>query len=108
MSSSTKRRTFIRKVGGLSLLAGAGGVLPASLASCVGGNPKQKSPGERDSLLAGDREEGDLFFKISLAQWSLHRALKSGELDTLDFPANTKNTWGIDAVEYVNQFFMDK
>lgn len=108
MSSNTNRRTFIRKVGALSLLAGAGGVLPASLASCVGGNPKQKSPGERDSLLAGDRQEGDLFFKISLAQWSLHRALKSGELDNLDFPAKTKNTWGIDAVEYVNQFFMDK
>jgi sugar phosphate isomerase/epimerase len=47
-------------------------------------------------------------FKISLAQWSLHRTLKSGKLDNLDFPETTKNEFGIDAVEYVNQFFKDK
>lgn len=46
-------------------------------------------------------------FKISLAQWSLHRELKSGQLDNLDF-ARMANEWGIDAVEYVNQFFKDK
>ncbi|MEX2581464.1 MAG: TIM barrel protein [Verrucomicrobiales bacterium] len=44
-------------------------------------------------------------FDISLAQWSLHRTLRSGELDNLDFPAYTKKTFGIDAVEWVNQFF---
>jgi sugar phosphate isomerase/epimerase len=49
-----------------------------------------------------------LFFKISLAQWSLHRALFAREMDNLDFPAVAKNQFGIDAVEYVNQFFMDK
>lgn len=49
-----------------------------------------------------------LFFKISLAQWSLHKALFSKKLDTLDFPALAKNEFGIDAVEYVNQFFKDK
>jgi sugar phosphate isomerase/epimerase len=47
-------------------------------------------------------------FSISLAQWSLNRRLFSGDLDALDFPAFTKNTFGIAAVEYVNQFFMDK
>jgi sugar phosphate isomerase/epimerase len=47
-------------------------------------------------------------FTLSLAQWSLNRAIFGGELDSLDFPAFTKNTFGIDAVEYVNQFFMDK
>lgn len=47
-------------------------------------------------------------FKISLAQWSLHRALKAGRLDPLDFPKTAKSDFGIDAVEYVNQFFMDK
>jgi sugar phosphate isomerase/epimerase len=46
-------------------------------------------------------------FKISLAQWSVNRLLFSGELDNLDFPKKTKEH-GIDAVEYVNQFFMDK
>lgn len=52
--------------------------------------------------------EKDLFFKISLAQWSLHRTLKSGELDTLNFPAKAKNDFNINAVEYVNSFFFDK
>lgn len=49
-------------------------------------------------------------FKISLAEWSLHRTLrdKSKNLTNLDFPKLTKEEFGIDAVEYVNQFFMDK
>ena len=47
-------------------------------------------------------------FRISLAQWSLHRALRAGEMTNLDFPARAKREFGIEAVEYVNQFFMDK
>ncbi len=44
-------------------------------------------------------------FQISLAQWSLHKALKAGELDNLDYPAFTKDTFGLTAIEWVNQFF---
>tara|TARA_R110002111_G_scaffold255157_1_gene321252 strand:+ start:38455 stop:39474 length:1020 start_codon:yes stop_codon:yes gene_type:complete len=47
-------------------------------------------------------------FEISLAEWSLHRALKGGKLDNLDFAKVTKEEFGISAVEYVNQFFKDK
>lgn len=47
-------------------------------------------------------------FNISLAQWSLHRMLRAGQLDNLDFPAYAKKTFDIHAVEYVNQFFSDK
>src|SRR5688572_21979927 len=47
-------------------------------------------------------------FKISLAQWSLNRNLKAGKLDNLDFPKLAKREFGIDAVEYVDQFFADK
>jgi L-ribulose-5-phosphate 3-epimerase len=47
-------------------------------------------------------------FKISLAEWSMHNTLNSGKLDNLDFPAFAKNECGIEAVEYVNQFFKDK
>jgi hypothetical protein len=49
-----------------------------------------------------------LFFDISLAQWSLHRTLKSGKMTNMDFPAKAKNDFGISAVEYVDQFFKDK
>jgi sugar phosphate isomerase/epimerase len=47
-------------------------------------------------------------FKISLAQWSLHRAFFEKKIDNLDFAATAKNEFGIDAIEYVNQFFKDK
>lgn len=50
----------------------------------------------------------DLFFKISLAEWSLHKTIWDGKLTNMDFPAKAKNDFGISAVEYVNQFFHDK
>jgi sugar phosphate isomerase/epimerase len=49
----------------------------------------------------------DPLFRISLAEWSLHRALWAGELTNLDFPRVTRQEYGIEAVEYVNQFFRD-
>ncbi len=47
-------------------------------------------------------------FKISLAQWSLNRALFAGTLDHLDFPKTAREDYGIDAIEYVNTFFKKK
>ncbi len=46
-------------------------------------------------------------FKISLAEWSFHRALFANEMTNLDFPVITREL-GMDGVEYVNQFFKDK
>lgn len=43
--------------------------------------------------------------RISLAQWSLNKALYADELSNLDFPVYAKNELGIDAVEYVSRFF---
>jgi sugar phosphate isomerase/epimerase len=59
--------------------------------------------GER--LYAGEKEP---LFRVSLAQWSLHRTLFDKKLDNLDFAKTAKNDFGIEAVEYVNQFFKDK
>ncbi|MCM8535997.1 MAG: sugar phosphate isomerase/epimerase [Lentisphaeraceae bacterium] len=56
----------------------------------------------------GQTGSQDELFKISLAQWSLHRMLRGGKLKNIDFPEFTKNTFGITGVEYVNQFFKDK
>ena len=47
-------------------------------------------------------------FQISLAQWSLHDAFYKKTLDHLDFPKVAKETYNIDAVEYVNTFFAKK
>jgi L-ribulose-5-phosphate 3-epimerase len=46
-------------------------------------------------------------FKISLAEWSLHKALFANEMTNLQFPVISREL-GIEAVEYVNQFFKDK
>ena len=53
-------------------------------------------------------EKKPLPFSISLAQWSLHSTLFGKKLDNLDFVKVAKEDYGIDAVEYVNQFFKDK
>lgn len=47
-------------------------------------------------------------FKISLAQWSLHRALNTGKIYNLDFAKIAREDFGIEAIEYVNAFFKDK
>lgn len=88
------RRTFLRDSG--LILAG---VSLYGLSACQSDN---KSTVENVEIPEG------LFFNISLAQWSLHKALQSGKMDNLDFAARAKNDFGIDAVEYVSQFFQDK
>ncbi|MEM6572204.1 MAG: twin-arginine translocation signal domain-containing protein, partial [Planctomycetota bacterium] len=53
--------------------------------------------------------EEDDWFRISLAEWSLHRTLRApadqGGITNLEFPAVAKERFGVDAIEYVNQFF---
>ena len=64
---------------------------------------------EAGALIVGPSLKGlassDSGIKISLAEWSLHRALYDGKLDHLGFPAKAKRDFGISAVEYVNGFF---
>ena len=45
--------------------------------------------------------------KLSLAQWSLHRQFFDGHINPNDFASIAINTYGIKAVEYVNQFYKD-
>jgi sugar phosphate isomerase/epimerase len=81
------RRQFIRRWG---VLGAASVLMPNALA------------------MVEMQAESPLFFDISLAQWSLHRQLRSGALSALEFPVKTQKVFGIRAVEYVNQFFHDK
>jgi sugar phosphate isomerase/epimerase len=82
----TSRRDFIKKTG---MAMAATTVAPSVFSFCT--NPEPSS-----------------LFDISLAEWSLHRMLRKGDLKNIDFPAFTKKTFGIHAVEYVNSFFKDK
>jgi sugar phosphate isomerase/epimerase len=67
--------------------------------------------GSRPSAAAsqGKPEAGKIGdFKISLAEWSLHKALFAKKIDNLDFPKVAREEYGIEGVEFVNQFFKDK
>lgn len=59
------------------------------------------------SLRAADAGSAPLF-KISLAQWSLHNALFKGQMKNTEFPVKAKKEFGIEGVEWVNQFWKDK
>jgi len=85
MSQPVNRRAFLKQSAGLAVAAGLASTwnpLPAA-------EPKS-------------------LFTISLAGWSLHKTIFGGKLDHLDFAKAAKNDYGINAVEYVNQFFKDK
>lgn len=105
------RRDFIKKMGS--------GVIGGALATSL----PFKSYGINSSR--------DLFFNISLAQWSLHRSyygnsleaegekfgralqddpdsVLQGSLDPLYFPRVARQKFGINAVEYVNTFYFGK
>jgi len=47
-------------------------------------------------------------FRISIAQWSLHKALFANEMTNLEFPVISREAFGIEAVEYVNSFMKDE
>lgn len=83
------RRTFLRHA--------ACGVAGAALAplTLVGQGPASRP---------------EPWFRISLAQWSLHRRLfgrAEPKLDPLGFAAAARG-FGIDAIEYVNQFYRER
>ncbi len=90
------RRTFLQSSLGLGLAALAAPSLANTLAQPAG-TPKPAPAAGKPPL-----------FKISLAEWSLNRAIFGGKMTNLDFPRVAKEEYGIDAIEYVNQFFKDK
>ena len=66
-------------------------------------------------LLADEPKKKDPLFKISLAQWSHNKAFfaflkdrPGDKKDPLKFAETAKKDYDIAAVEYVNQFYMDK
>lgn len=51
-------------------------------------------------------EEKPLFFKLSLAQWSINRMIKSGKVPAYAF-ARLAAEWGFTGLEYVSQLYTD-
>jgi sugar phosphate isomerase/epimerase len=78
----------------------------AMAAAAASAGPVVLAHGNRPVTSVPVQSEGDgLFFNISLAEWSLNRTIRGGDLDNLDFPAYAKDKFDIHAVEYVDQFF---
>lgn len=90
MNPSTSRREILSTAWALAL----GAALPHRLAAA---HDADDTPAPEESPL----------FKLSLAQWSLHRTIFDGKLHPLDFPKAAKEQFGISAVEYVNRCFKD-
>jgi hydroxypyruvate isomerase len=95
MKYEPNRRSFLKTLG----LVTAGTAMLPGFVSCA----RKTGEDAATSLMSTD-----MFFKISLAEWSLHKALHANELTNLDFPSLAKTEFGISAIEYVNQFFKDK
>lgn len=109
-------------------LAGAAALLPAACTLGLQGCDSGGAPGANGARASGMGDVGrgephgepdsgpesvpragpNLLFGISLAEWSLHRALNAGDLDNLEFPRVAREEFGIEAVEYVNSFFKER
>ena len=83
---SINRRDFT-KVSGMTGLALA---FPASLCKLLAAHPGNQLP-----------------YKISLTQWSLHRAFRNKDKDSRDFAKIAKDSFNIEAIEYSSQFLAD-
>ncbi len=92
------RRDFVRCASVSTLAVGSLSSALASIACRAGTDAATTSPAAAATP----------WFRISLAEWSLHRALMAGEMTNLDFITEAKRTYGVDGVEYVNVFFADK
>ncbi len=64
-----------------------------------------ENAGRQEPKLDPTKSETKVWFKISLAEWSLNNSLADKKLTNLDFPQVAKQEFGIDAIEYVNSFF---
>lgn len=92
-----KRRDFVKQTSKASL-----GIAALGMYACK--NATKQKVQENISV---EKKEADLFFKISLAQWSLHNALFDKKMNNLDF-ASASRGFGCEGLEYVNAFFKDK
>jgi len=54
---------------------------------------------------SGDKDRS---FRISLAEWSYHKALFGKKMTHMDFPIVARRTHDLDGIELVNQFFKDQ
>ena len=94
-----KRRSFLKNTSYSLASASLAGM---SFSSCTDLIEEQTALGLRSEI------PSDFPYGISLAQWSLHKTHWAGKMTVLDFAKTAREKFGINAIEYVNQFFADK
>lgn len=91
-----KRRIFVRNM----TLAGVGisssGIYACSSTTSQDAQEKISQP-----------EIVKPFFKLSLAQWSVHKMIQGGQMDAYDFAQKAKG-WGFEGLEFVSDLYQDK
>ncbi len=66
---------------------------------------KNNDKKEETEIASNLPEETQVFFKLSLAQWSLHKAMRNDKkIDPLDFAEKAKE-FGFEGIEYVSQLY---
>jgi len=93
-----KRRGFIQK----SVRLGMAFTLLWGVCSCKQQNRKQESAAAEisEEII----EDAGSLFKLSLAQWSMHRMIRKDGLDPYKFAEKAK-AWGFTGLEYVSQLY---
>jgi sugar phosphate isomerase/epimerase len=91
-----KRRNFIRNSSRAGLAVSFLGMY-----AC-----KETKKEEADAMEDSDLtvKEVDPFFKLSLAQWSIHKMIREDGVDPYTFAEKAKN-WGFSGLEYVSQLY---
>lgn len=90
-----KRRNFIRKTSAAGI-----GVTFLGTYAC------KETKKQGDAIVEEPAVEmiADPFFKLSLAQWSIHRMIREDGVDPYSFAEKAKN-WGFEGLEYVSQLY---
>ena len=69
-----------------------------------------KSKENKEEILPNEDQmkiTDSLFFKLSLAQWSMHRMIRDKTVSPFDFAKKAK-AWGFEGVEYVSTLYADE
>ncbi|WP_394747788.1 sugar phosphate isomerase/epimerase family protein [Spongiimicrobium salis] len=91
-----KRRQFIQNGSKFGLAVSLMGTY-----ACKDEKKKEKETSENDTTM---EKVAAPFFKLSLAQWSIHRMIREEGLDPYTFAEKAK-AWGFEGLEYVSQLY---
>ncbi len=101
--TSTRSYGAVRLIAALLVLILFTGCNKAKDSSSTPSESDSESSVESGQIKSDDSGEKE-WFKLSLAQWSLHKMIQSGELDPVDF-AQKASELGFSGIEYVSALY---